>query len=125
MAGTWNPLPNDANVRSMRHVYSLFRATLERIVEKELLAGVVSRFETQVQTGRLKNLIGIPATECAEARRLIQRCHDVTDAHDAAKGKHSVVPNPTELAKDLADARKLVTDIRARHKANVATGTGP
>lgn len=125
IAGTWNPLPNDANVQSMRHVYSLFRATLERIVERELLAGVVSRFETQVQTGRLRDLIGIPATECDEARRLIQRCHNVTDAHDAAKGKDSVVPDPAALAKDLADARKLVNGIRARHKANATTGIGP
>lgn len=121
IAEAWNPLPNDTNVQSMRHVYSLLRATLERIIERELLAGVVSRFETQVQTGRLEKLIGIPAAECGEVRRLIQRCHNVTDAHDVAKSKHSVVPDPTELARDLADAYKLVKDIRARHKASAAT----
>jgi len=123
---TWNPLPNDANVQAMRHVYSRLRATLERIVERELLAGVVSRFETQVRTGRLAMLIGIPPVECDEAQRLIKRCHSVTDAHDPAKGKHALVPNPNELAEDLAAADKLVKDIRARHKAtSAATGSGP
>lgn len=125
VAGAWNPHPNDANVQAMRHVYSRLRATLERIVERELLAGVVSRFETQVQTGRLAKLIDIPAVECNEARRLIQRCHSVTDAHDPAMGKHAVVPNPTELAEDLAATEKLVKDIRARHKASsTAAGSG-
>ena len=126
LAGTWNPHPNDANVEAMRHVYSRLRATLERIVEKDLLAGVVSRFETQVHTRWLDKIIGIPAAECAEARRLIQRCHGVTEAHDPATGKQAIVPDPTELAKDLAATEKLVKDIRARHKASsAAAGTGP
>lgn len=125
IALAWNPHPNDENVQAMRHVYSRLRATIERIVEREILAGVVSRFETQVQTGRLATLVGIPQSECDEVLRLVKRCHSVTDAHDPAKGKHALVPTPVELAADLTAAEKLVKDVRARHKAAASAGTGP
>jgi len=121
----WNPHPSAANVQAMRHVYSRLRATIERIVEREILAGVVSRFETQVQTGRLATLVGIPQSECDEVLRLVKRCHNVTEAHDPAKGKHAAVPSPAELATDLIAAEKLVKDVRARHKAAATAGSGP
>lgn len=125
IASAWNPHPNAENVQAMRHVYSRLRATIERIVEREILAGVVSRFETQVQTGRLATLVGIPQSECDEVLRLVKRCHSVTEAHDPAKGKHALVPNPVELATDLTAAEKLVKDVRARHKAATTAVLGP
>ena len=116
IAKVWNPLPNDANVREMRSIYSRLRATLERIVEKELLGGVVSRSTAQIRTGRIAQVVAIPATECGDARRLIHRCHDVTDAHDVAPGKDALVPDPAELEVDLKATEELLAAIRKRKK---------
>ena len=93
---------------------------MERIVEKELLSGIVSRFESQIVTGRIKDVIGIPQSECDEARRLVQRCHDITDAHAPSQ---AAIPDPTELAQDIADANKLIDAIRKRKKT--AQGAKP
>lgn len=122
ISAKWNPQPNAANVESMRHAYSRLRSTLERIVEKELLDGIVSRFESQIHTGRIKSLIGIPPSECDEARRLIKRCHDITDAHAPSQ---AAIPDPTELAQDIADAKQLIETIRKRKKVAQAQGTKP
>jgi len=130
IAATWNPQPNAANVQAMRQVYSRLRATLERIIEHDLLAGVVSRFKSQIVTGKINEVIWIPPAECDEMRRLIKRCHDITGAHTPAPGKHALVPAPFELAADLAATKKLFDTIRARKKAaksnpGDAIGTAP
>jgi hypothetical protein len=114
VATKWNPQPNAMDVQSMRSAYSRLRSTMERIVEKELLDGVVCRFESQVVAGRIRNLIGIPSSECDETRRLLQKCHDLTDAHAPSA---AAIPDPAELGQDLVAARKLVDSIRARKKA--------
>jgi hypothetical protein len=122
LATKWNPQPNEVNVRSMRSAYSRLRSTMERIVEKELLDGVVSRFESQVHAGKVRSLICIPSSECDETRRLLQKCHELTDAHAPSA---AAIPDPTELGKDLADARTLLDTIRARKKAAQAQGAKP
>lgn len=121
IAAKWNPQPNGANIETMRHAYSRLRSTLERIVETELLDGIVCRFESQVNAGRVKSLIGVTTAECDEVKRLLNKCHQITDAHAPST---AAIPDPTELTQDIADARKLIADIRQRKKQNQnAAGT--
>jgi energy-coupling factor transporter ATP-binding protein EcfA2 len=120
IAAKWNPQPNEANINAMRHTYSRLRSTLERIVEKELLNGIVCRFESQINAGRVKSLIGITQAECDEAKRLLKKCHDITDAHAPST---AAIPVPTDLTQDILDARQLVTTIRTRQKS--AQGSKP
>ena len=109
----WNPQPNGANIEDMRHAYSRLRSTVERIVEVELLDGIVCRFESQINAGRVKKLIGIPPSECEEIKRLLQVCHDITDAHAPSK---ATIPDPNQLLQDISSARQLITTIRSRKK---------
>lgn len=122
IATQWNPQPNSANIEAMRHNYSLLRSTMERIVEIDLLDGIVRRFESQVTAGRVKSLIGITQQECDETKRLLQKCHDVTDAHAPTT---AAIPTPDELKQDIADARALVTTIKNRKNQNKGTAGKP
>lgn len=122
ISATWNPQPNTANIEAMRHAYSRLRSTMERVVEVELLDGIVCRFQSQVITGRLNQLAGIPQSECDEIKRLIQKCHDLTDAHIPSSAS---IPDPTEFLQDLSSARQLVTVIRDRKKSKPAQGGKP
>jgi hypothetical protein len=115
ISAKWNPQPNAENIAEMRHAYSRLRSTMERIVEVELLDGIVCRFESQVKSGKVKSLIGVTQIECDEAKRLLDKCHKITDAH-APSG--SAVPDPEEFHKDLDDAKLLVESIRKRKKQN-------
>lgn len=112
----WNSIPNNDNVQSIRHAYSWLRATLERIVEKEIFADVIFRFRSYVDIKKLDGATGFTLNECKELQRLVQRCHDVTEAHDAAYARQSAIPEPTDLAKDIADAKQLLVTIRDRRK---------
>ena len=116
IAKTWNPLPNQENIQSMRRAYSWLRATLERMVEKEVFADVVFRYRSYVDVKKLDGVVGFSDSECSELQRLVQHCHEVTDAHDPAPGKHAAVPDPTELENDLIAAKKLLEQIRTRRK---------
>ncbi len=122
ISAKWNPQPNSANIEAMRHAYSRLRSTLERVVEVELLDGIVCRFESQVNAGRVKSLIGVTQAECDEAKRLLKKCHEITDAHAPST---TLVPNPTEFMQDIVDARQLVSVIRKRKNQNQVAGGKP
>lgn len=113
ISAQWNPQPNTTNVAAMRDAYSRLRSVMERIVEVELLDGIVERFQSQVKAGRVKYLAGVTQHECDETKRLLQKCHDLTNAH-APSG--ATIPAPDELKQDLADARQLIATINARKK---------
>lgn len=118
----WNPNPNDENIQDMRRAYSWLRATLERIVEKEVFSDVVFRFRAYIKVQLLDHVVGFSAQECAEIQRLMQRCHDVTEAHDPSPGKRATIPDPIDFLKDI-DATKAVCDlIKKRKSASAATG---
>jgi hypothetical protein len=114
IAAQWNPLPNATNCASMRSTYSRLRSAIERIVEFELLADVVQRFRSHVKTGYVKLLAGITKQECDEIGGLLQKCHDLTNAHAPSS---LPIPTPNDLKEDLADARRLIVMIRARKNA--------
>ncbi|NOT18093.1 MAG: AAA family ATPase [Sulfuriferula sp.] len=122
ISAKWNPQPNGANIEAMRHGYSRLRSTLERVVEVELLDGIVCRFESQINAGRVKSLIGITQAECDEVKRLLNKCHQITDAHAPST---SAIPDPTEFMQDITNARQLVADIKKRKKQNQAVGGKP
>lgn len=114
IAAKWNPQPNTANIASMRDIYSHLRSALERTVEFELFDDVIQRFRSYVKTRNVKKLAGITKHECDEISRLLQKCHDLTDAHAPSS---VAIPTPDELKKDLVDAQKLIATIRARKAA--------
>ena len=113
ISAKWNPQPNAANVEEMRHAYSRLRSTLERIVEVELLDGIVCRFESQIKAGNVKKLIGIPQSECDEGKSLLQICHNLTDAHAPST---TPIPDPNQLLQDISSSKQLITTIRSRKK---------
>jgi hypothetical protein len=113
---SWNPVSNDENKNAMRHAYSRLRATLERIVEKEILCDAVFRFRSYIDAKKLEGLIGFSLQEYEHLMKLFKRCHDITDAHDPAVGRQPIVPNPAELAADIAESKQFVDEIKNRRK---------
>jgi hypothetical protein len=95
---------------------------MERIVEVELIDGIVRRFESQVVAGRVKSLVGVTEQECEETKRLLQKCHDVTDAHAPTT---SAIPTPDDLKQDISDTRQLIATIKDRKKKNKETAGKP
>jgi len=115
---SWNPVPNEDNTHDMRRAYSWLRATLERIVEREIFADVVFRFRLYVNVKKLDEVVGLSKQECEEIQRLTQHCHDVTEAHDVASGKPSTLPDPAKFLQDIKAAKALVELIHKRRKNN-------
>ncbi len=95
----------------MRNAYLRLHSTMKRIVEKELLDGAVCRFQSQIITGKVKNLVGISQYECDEVMRITQKCHSITDAHAPSNVQ---IPLSVELCQDILSARNLIKKIRAR-----------
>jgi hypothetical protein len=87
------------------------------MVEKVVFGDVVFRFRSYVNMKNLGNVVGFPESENAEIQRLFKKCCDVTEAHDEGSGKQASVPDPRDLAKDIADTKTLLETVRARHKA--------
>lgn len=124
IASAWQPQPNQTNIADMRSAYSWLRATIERIVERVVFADVVFRFRSYVKLKDLRNVVGFSASECDELLRLHQRCCEVTEAHDPASGKQAPIPEPNDLAKDIADSKTVLAAIRQRCKSKAASVSG-
>jgi hypothetical protein len=121
LAKIWQPLPNEELKAGMKTAYSHLRATIERLVEKVIFGDVVFRFRSYVNMKNLGGVIGFCEKEHAEIQRLFKKCCDVTEAHDGGSAKQAAVPDPAELAKDIADTRALLDTIRARQNATPKT----
>lgn len=110
----WSAYPGEAETDQMRHQYSFFRATIERVIQDLVFNGVVRRYRDWIQVGNLEEVVGFEAAEYKEIARLYKRCCDVVDAHDPASAKNAPAPSPQELNGDLNDLKAVIGLIRAR-----------
>lgn len=112
ISNSWNPQPNETNRSDMRNAYSRLSSTLERIIENDLLGGVVMRFRSQIMSGqKLEGLVGIPASEIDELNRLLQKCHDLTDRHAPSS---AAIPDSNQLLQDIDATKQLLEAIKTR-----------
>jgi energy-coupling factor transporter ATP-binding protein EcfA2 len=120
----WSPVPNPENVAAIGHAYSQLRATLEKIVQDVVLAGVVARYRSWIKVEQLEKVIGFSDAECKEIQRLDKKASDNVTAHDRPGGKQQQIPTPQELKMDI-DAMKAIIEQanvrRAKPQPNAAT----
>lgn len=118
IAASWSPHPSVANVADMRRAYSHFRATLERILQDFVFAGIIRRFHSWIKVGKdLDLVVGFSEKESAEIQRLHEKACSVTDAHDPAGAKHAPVPSPTDLKTDIDSMKHLIELVKHRRDA--------
>jgi hypothetical protein len=120
LSSAWSPQPTEANRSAMRMAYSKLRATIERIVEHVVLAGVIFRFRRQIKVTSVTEVVGLSQAECDEIIRLYQRCHDMIDAHDSPSAQHPTPPEPDDLKTDITDTKQFIELIRQRKKTAAA-----
>ncbi|CAG0978790.1 hypothetical protein PHYC_01650 [Phycisphaerales bacterium] len=116
IAKTCSVQPTESDELSIRNAYSSLRATLERMIEHDIFGDAVFRFRTYIDVKKVEAVVGFSQTEFDELSRLHKRCCDVTEAHDPAQGQHSTIPTPQNLARDIADSKALLTQVRSRRK---------
>lgn len=118
----WPPYPNGEQSAAMRRVYSLLRATIERVIQDLIFNGVVVRYRDWIRvTPNLSKVVGFTKGECDEIERLYQKCCDVVDAHDPASGKNAAVPTADQLGADITALQVLTSTIEVRRKAKAAS----
>lgn len=112
----WPDEPSEELAGQMIRQYSLLRATIERVVQDFILNGTVQRFRDYIDVNKLDKVVGIEDSEVKEIFRLMQRCHDITEAHDPASVKDDPPPTPDELEIDINALLALIEKIKARRK---------
>lgn len=120
LSSSWSPQPTEANRSAMRMAYSKLRATIERVVEHVVLAGVIFRFRRQIKVTSVTEVVGLSEAECDEVIRLYQRCHDMIDAHDSPSAQHPAPPEPADLRTDITETKQFIESVRQRRKAAAA-----
>ncbi len=89
------------------------RITIERLVEKELLADVVQRFRRPINTqGKLYKIAKVSATDC----ELIDSMMTKYSRYEHAQPDEAPVelPDPDELEEDLNKLKNWLTEFSAR-----------
>jgi hypothetical protein len=122
IAKNWNPMPSEENIAAMGDIYGKFRATLEKIVQDVVLAGVVARYRSWIKIEELEDVVGFSDPEYKEIRRLDKRASDNLTGHDKPAGKQQQVPDPKELKADIDALFALVEAVKARKAAMKKAG---
>lgn len=117
LASSWQPYPNEEQQSSIRSLYSKLRATVERVVEKNIFCEVVCRYRDWVNISLLSDVVGFDQSECDQINALHKKCCDMTDAHDTSSNRLQAVPSPQELEQDILTLGNLIRSIKGRKKA--------
>ena len=117
----WPAEPSEDLAGEITRQYSFLRATIERVVQDQLLNGTVQRFRDYIDVKKLAEVVWLQQSDVDELFRLNQRCHDVVEAHDPASAKDEPPPTPDELKQDIADVRALVETVKRRRKVAKST----
>lgn len=105
-----------SNEEFERHASQLtkdIRITLERIVERHLLNGIVQRFRRSVQTmGRLKSLPRVTTEDCCLIDSLMTRY----SRHEHSQSDELPIPpvDPDLIEKDLAELQEWLTAFKKK-----------
>lgn len=122
----WSDYPNEEQRAEMEHLYARLRAVIERVIQDLVFSDVIHRYRDHVKVGRLGEVVGFQASECAEIQRLHKICCDVDPSHDPSSAKNAPVPTASQLGQDIAALRTAVDAIRARRKgATSVSGSAP
>lgn len=117
IASQWQLIPTEKNVSDIRSGYGLLRATIERIVEREVLGNVIQRYSSYINIKNLDKVIAFDSASLTQIKRIHKRCCDVTNAHDPASGGNAPVPSASDFKNDIDETHALLEAIRAKHKS--------
>jgi recombinational DNA repair ATPase RecF len=106
------PAPRDFDEawRRVRDFYSRLRITWERAIEERLFRGVVQRFQRQVKTLALDDVVVTPQL-VASIKEGMTRCSQFV--HDEPPAASMTLPGRTELAADLAKLQEFERQTRS------------
>ncbi len=109
--------PSERHEQDIRSWYSKLRATVERVVQDVVLAGTVQRFSDYIRPKQLGHVLGFTGEENSRIQNLVQRCHDVVDAHDASSDSMPAAPTPQEFLGDIEELKGIIEVIRERRRS--------
>jgi len=112
----WPPVPSEQLANKIVHLYSLLRATIERVVQDCMLNGTVKRYDRYIRVSNLEGVLVLQKSDFDEISGLNQRCHDIIDAHDPASAANNPPPTPNDLKTDISDLSALIQRIKDRRR---------
>jgi hypothetical protein len=106
------PRPRDFDEawRRVRDFYSDLRTTWERAVEERLFRGVVQRFQRDIKTLKLGDVVITPELVQAIEEGMTRASEFV---HDEPPAAATTIPGRTQLAEDLEKLRKFEKETRS------------
>lgn len=114
----WPAYPSESQVLEIRNLYSLLRATIERVAEDLILNGIVQRYNEYINVGNLHKIMGFETQECEKIQMLHKKCHGITDAHDPSSIRNTTIPTAQEFGDDLKSLKVVIDDIKNSRKTD-------
>jgi hypothetical protein len=97
-----------------RRIYGGLRASWERAIEEVLLNGVVVRFQREVHTQQLRDVVDISDEDLRKVDQAMTHASRFIEGHDEAEAVMDPVPEPAELQADIQMLETWVAEVRRR-----------
>jgi hypothetical protein len=100
--------------KEAKFLYGLLREAWERGLEEVLLAGVVERYRSGVQTQQVTQISDITVDDCKALATAMSKCSKWLPGHAQAPAARAPLPEPTELKTDINSLENWVAVINKR-----------
>ena len=94
--------------------YNQFRATLERIIEEVIFAGVVVRHRDYIVRRELIKVTAFNNNDYEAFDKFYIKCNELVDAHDSSLGRIAEPPCPNEIWDDIKNLKTWLEKLRKR-----------
>ena len=112
----FNKEHNSIYEATAREIYGYMREAWERAVEEVLLNGVITRFNVEVHTKKVKKISDISIEDYETLEKGMSKCSLFIRGHDQPSANVEPVPTPEEIKEDIAILKSWVKGIRDKRK---------
>jgi len=104
------------------HLCDLIRAAAERMVEEQLLNGVLRRHQSGIRMGALHALGVVEVTDYKDVYEVWKECSALIPSHSASRSKPTVAPQPAKLKAYIETLESVIDRVKSRRKPESTDG---
>lgn len=104
----------------LQSICSIFRILIEKVIEEDLICGIVQRFRQSIHTMKLKDLAKITSADCEKIDSLMSKYSNFV--HSQPQEVPNKQPTPEELLVDLKSLKEWREEYTKRNVTPAAEG---
>lgn len=101
----------------VRKIYSMLRASWERVLEDVAFCDTVLRHRDYIKVTNLCKVSALELADCADFLSAHNKCSGIIEGHDPSRGRDAPVPKPSEIEQDIKFLKDWIDKIKSKQNS--------